>query len=138
MESFAFTSAPARINVEAAATASFLAASTSGVRSPSPRASMFAPEARAAVIAAGSLRSTASKSARSDSGVDGGFTPVIDTAAAVVADAAIVDVTGVSDELQPANAPVTHTARITQTRADLPGSAVTADYFLGQEFQASA
>jgi len=104
---------------------------------------MFAPAPKAAVIAAGSLRSTASKRARSDSGVDGGKalvggTPVGGTAAVVVTDDEAVGATEVSDELQPANAPVTETAKIAQARTDLRGRAVTADHFLGQEFQASS
>ncbi|GAA3154145.1 hypothetical protein GCM10020255_034410 [Rhodococcus baikonurensis] len=99
---------------------------------------MFAPAPKAAVIAAGSLRSTASKWARSDSGVDGGKALVGGTAAVVVTDDEVVGATEVSDELQPANAPVTETAKIAQARTDLRGRAVTADHFLGQEFQASS
>ncbi|MER2224532.1 MAG: hypothetical protein ABS976_23380, partial [Rhodococcus sp. (in: high G+C Gram-positive bacteria)] len=79
-----------------------------------------------------------SKRARSDSGVDGGKALVGGTAAVVVTDDEVVGATEVSEELQLATAPVTDAAKIAQARTDLRGRAVTADHFLGQEFQASS
>ena len=80
---------------------------------------MFAPAPKAAVIAAGSLRSTASKRARSDSGVDGGKALVDGTAAVVVTDDEVVGATEVSEELQLVTAPVTDAAMIPQERTVL-------------------
>ncbi|MDJ0114738.1 hypothetical protein QM646_50255, partial [Rhodococcus erythropolis] len=67
-----------------------------------------------------------------------GGTAAVVVADVVVADDAVVDVTGVSDELQPANAPVTDAAKIAQAKTDLRGRAVTANHFLGQVFRASS